>query len=142
MSDSRVHLMLDLNECPCGGNNLDKLVQPALLAILTEGPLHGYALAERIGKMPISGRQAPDAAGVYRFLKSMENNGLVVCSWDLSESGPARKSYQITPAGRECLARWIDTLEQYRRSITALLKTARKALATESGSRTACSGQA
>ena len=129
MSGSRNDLILDVNECPCGGGNLDKLVQPAILAILIEGPLHGYALAERIGKMPISGGHSPDVTGVYRFLKWMENNGLVVSSWDLSESGPARKSYQITSAGRKCLSHWIETLEQYRQGITDLLKTARKAVA-------------
>ena len=30
---------------------LDKLVQPAILAALTKGPIHGYRLAERIYEM-------------------------------------------------------------------------------------------
>ncbi len=29
-------------ECPCEGSTLDKLVQPAILTILSDGPLHGY----------------------------------------------------------------------------------------------------
>lgn len=44
----------------------------------------------------------------------MASKGMVVATWDLSESGPAKKSYQITPAGQQCLRQWIDTLQGYR----------------------------
>ena len=129
MSDTGEARTTDRDTCPCEGNTLDKLVQPAILAVLAEGPLHGYKLAERIGEMPICGGRKPDASGIYRFLKWMETNGYVVSSWDLSETGPAKKSFRITPAGEECLAHWIETLERYRNRINALLKTARIALA-------------
>ena len=43
--------MIILSHCPCSGATLDKLVQPAILAALTEGPLHGYRLAERSKEM-------------------------------------------------------------------------------------------
>jgi len=126
MSATRLPLTLDLQECPCAGVTLDKLVQPAILVILAEGPLHGYRIAERIAEMSICGGHKPDVSGIYRFLKAMEGRGLVASSWDLSESGPARKSYQITKAGELCLAQWIKTLEDYRQGITELLKAARK----------------
>ena len=129
MSSTRVRLALDLDTCPCGGGTLDKLIQPAVLAVLAEGPLHGYGLAERLGQMPICGGRKPDLAGIYRCLKAMETNGLVIPSWDLSGTGPAKKTFRLTPAGEECLAHWIETLEQYYRGINALLKTARKAIA-------------
>lgn len=128
MSNTGDHLTLDLDSCPCGGGTLDKLLQPAVLALLGEGPLHGYKLAERLGEMPICGGRKPDLSGIYRSLKWMEQKGLVVSSWDLSESGPARKLFRITPAGQQCLAHWVDTLEQYRKHINVLLKTVRKAI--------------
>ena len=128
MSTTSDRLTLDLDTCPCGGATLDKLIQPAILALLAEGPLHGYKLADRLGEMPICGGRKPDLSGIYRSLKWMEGNGLVVSSWDLSESGPARRLFRITPAGEECLTHWIDTLEQYRRNIHVLLNTVRKAL--------------
>ena len=43
--------MKTFSDCPCSGGTLDKLVQPAILAALTEGPIHGYRLAERINEM-------------------------------------------------------------------------------------------
>jgi DNA-binding PadR family transcriptional regulator len=119
--------MLKEIACPCEGGTLDRLVQPAILVILAEGPLHGYRLTERIGTLPGFAGAKPDVSGVYRFLKTMERKGLVVSCWDLAERGPARKSYQITAAGECCLRRWIKTLEQYRQGIAVLLRTARKA---------------
>jgi PadR family transcriptional regulator, regulatory protein PadR len=118
--------------CPCQGGTLDRLIQPAILVVLAEGPLHGYGLAERIAQIPGFAGQKPDVSGVYRFLRVMERKGLVVASWDVSASGPARKSYQMTPEGRTCLCRWIKTLEDYRRGIGALLGAARKADRNES----------
>jgi len=117
----------DANHCPCSGGTLDRLIQPAVLAVLAEGPLHGYRIAERIGAMPGYEEERPDLSGIYRILKTMEAHGLVDSDWDISASGPAKKSYRITAEGRICLKRWVTTLERYRANLTRLLKTARKA---------------
>jgi len=118
--------MPELADCPCTGGTLDRLIQPAILTTLAEGPLHGYRVAERIGEMPGFSGQRPDVSGVYRFLKSMERKELVVSEWDLSDSGPAKKCYRITPAGRKCLRKWVKTLEDYRDRIADLLRAASK----------------
>ena len=115
------------DSCPCVGGTLDKLVQPAVLAVLAEGPMHGYRLAQRLGAMPSFAGHKPDPSGVYRHLKSMGGRGLVVFSWDSSQAGPAKRIYRITPEGQRCLDRWVRTLERYRQTITALLGTARRA---------------
>jgi PadR family transcriptional regulator, regulatory protein PadR len=127
MSATRKCQTDDLVGCPCAGGTLDKLIQPAVLAVLARGPMHGYGLAERIGDLPAFAGDKPDVSGVYRYLKAMERKGLVRSAWDLSESGPAKKTYQITPAGQRCLRRWVQTLARYRDAISALLSTARQA---------------
>ncbi|NLX95834.1 MAG: PadR family transcriptional regulator [Rhodopirellula sp.] len=114
-------------ECPCEGGSLDKLIQPAILIVLSDGPLHGYGLAERLSEMPMFGGQRPDGAGVYRFLKSMEGKGFVASQWDTSQRGPARRSYEITADGECCLRKWLTTLEAYRDGINFLVRAARKA---------------
>ena len=119
--------MLDLRTCPCAGTNLDRLVQPAILTVLSDGPLHGYRIAEQIGQRFGLPEEQPDVSGIYRFLKAMEQKGLVVSSWDLSESGPAKKSYALTQDGTRCLVRWTETLELYRKRVSTLLKAARTA---------------
>ena len=122
-------LNFDLGECPCTGGTLDKLIQPAILVVLADGPLHGYRLADRIGKMSIFRGHKPDTSGVYRFLKGMECKGLVVSSWDTSHGGPAKKCYEITSAGLCCLQQWIKTLEAYHEGINALVRSARRVAA-------------
>lgn len=129
MKTSELDAVTDWDDCPCAGRTLDKLIHPAVLVVLAEGPLHGYRLAERIGESFTFGGQRPDASGVYRSLKTMEAKGLVASSWTLSDTGPAKRSYQLTPAGERCLQQWITTLEEYRDGITTLLKAARKAVA-------------
>jgi len=128
MSSSRSTPSDEMCDCPCAGITLDKLIQPAILAVLAEGPLHGYGLAERIGGLPGFAGEKPDVSGIYRFLKTMQRKGLVVSAWDMSTAGPAKKTYQITAQGQRCLRRWVRTLDEYRRGITALVDTARRAV--------------
>ena len=125
MSAIRQLPVLQPQECACEGGTLDKLIQPAILVVLGKGPLHGYRLAERIGRMPMFRGQQPDVSGIYRFLKTMEAQGMVAASWNLAERGPAKKSYQLTREGELCLGRWIKTLEQHRHGLNVLLRTAR-----------------
>jgi DNA-binding PadR family transcriptional regulator len=113
--------------CPCTGGTLDKLVQPAILAVLSRGPSHGYQIAEEISKMPNSAGEKPDTSGIYRFLKSMEKKGLVVSSWETPSAGHAKRLFEITKDGEACLSSWVDTLEQYLATITSLLETTRTA---------------
>ncbi|HBT76442.1 MAG TPA: transcriptional regulator [Planctomycetaceae bacterium] len=115
-------------ECPCFGATLDKLLQPALLAILSRGPSHGYELAQRIGEIPDFFDGVPDVSGVYRLLKMLETRGMVVSEWDLSAGSRARRRFTITEDGRKCLELWSRTLKNYRKAVDSLLKTAEKAI--------------
>ncbi len=130
--------MKTFSDCPCSGATLDRLVQPAILAALTEGPIHGYRLAERIHEMAGQFGEKPDVSGIYRFLKKMETMGLVTSSWEAGETGHAKRLYEITGDGRACLARWTTTLEAYLEAITALLKEAKAATARKPKRRKIC----
>ena len=116
------------NQCPCVGATLDKLLQPAVLAILTKGPLHGYELARQIGDIPHFLDEAPDMSGVYRMLKTLEKRGMVTANWDISQEGRPKRMFAITDAGRQCLANWVATLQNYHKTIGSLLKTTQKAV--------------
>lgn len=104
---------LQYSDCPCAGRNLDKLVQPAILTVLAREDLHGYMLVQRLAEMPMFRGQKPDATGVYRFLRQMEERELVTSTWDTSETGPAKRLYRLTDTGRACLVRWVGTLTYY-----------------------------
>jgi len=84
--------------------------------------MHGYLIARRLRGMAMFRVHRPDPAGMYRLLRSMEEQGLVVSSWDLADTGPARRRYELTESGRACLARWTETLTTYAASIDELLR--------------------
>lgn len=68
-----------------------------MLLMLEERPDHGYGLAERVKPVITSfGR-------VYRSLHWLEEVGFVEGTWDTSNTGPARRVFQVTPAGRSAL---------------------------------------
>ena len=106
-----------------------------MLAILAQGPIHGYRIVQRLGRMPTFAGHRPDAAGVYRFLKAMEDRKLVSSAWDLSGTGPAKRLFDLRAAGRACLARWVATLEDYREQIRQLVRVLRKAGAARASNR-------
>ena len=70
-----------------------------VLAILDEGPLHGYQIAKEMK------RRSDDALtlgqGVlYPILHRLEANGMISGRWEQSTGTPSRKRYQITKQGR------------------------------------------
>lgn len=124
--------MRNLNQCPCSGRTLARLIQPAAMAVLAAEPLHGYVIVQRLAGMAMFRDQAPDVTGVYRLLKNMEKRGFVTSAWELAASGPAKRRYRLTPDGRACLERWVGTLRTYRDAVSDLLdqtapKTAKRA---------------
>jgi DNA-binding PadR family transcriptional regulator len=108
-------------ECPCSGKNLPKLVQPYILAILRNGPAHGYAITERIAELHTLPAEAPKHSGVYRVLQRMESSGLLTSRLKETNTGPARRVYSLTRDGRACLKRWNVALSQYKQSVETYL---------------------
>lgn len=69
----------------------------SLLLVLGEVPTHGYDLPVLLAPLGLGGT---DRGFVYRTLRAMEADGLVASAWDPSPTGPARRTYAVTPAGR------------------------------------------
>jgi PadR family transcriptional regulator PadR len=122
MSISSVSPVSRLKDCPCAGRNLDTFIQPAVLAVLSEGPLHGYSILRRLGEVPMFHARVPDAAGVYRLLRAMQVRGLLASVWDVPGKGPAKRLFEMTPAGLDCLALWASTLGDYHRRIGQMVR--------------------
>jgi DNA-binding PadR family transcriptional regulator len=116
------------DQCPCVGATLDKLLQPAVLAILIQKPLHGYELARKVGAIPHFLDETPDMSGIYRMLKTLESRGMVTSDWDISQGGRPKRVFAITDEGRQCLDHWNITLQNYHKTVASLLKTTRKAV--------------
>ncbi len=113
-------------KCACEGTTLDRLLQPTAMALLFDGPLHGYVLVERLQISPLLKGNPPDPSGVYRLLNTLENQGLVSFTWKQSTEGPSKRLYKLTAEGKRCVYCWIDTLEKFEEDIGRLLVILRK----------------
>lgn len=110
------------------GGGRGAFVEPALLAVLARSEGYGYDLVRAIEEMT-GGEIVPDAGGLYRLLRRLEEDGLVASVWQEGESGPQRRSYRITQDGRLMLEHWIGHLEERQRALEVLLGAARAASA-------------
>lgn len=86
-------------------------LQPFLLLSLEQWESHGYELIRRLA---VFGFEALDPGSVYRALRQLERDGLVHSDWDTSASGPARRRYGLTEAGRAYLEAWAGALRGYQ----------------------------
>jgi poly-beta-hydroxybutyrate-responsive repressor len=95
-----------------------RFLQPCLLLLIAEAPAHGYDLMERLAAFGFE----RDPGGLYRTLRSMERDGLVRSEWRLSEAGPGRRRYELTPIGHERLHRLAHALLETREIVETYLE--------------------
>ncbi len=81
-------------------------IRHALLALLSDGPKHGFQLAQDFEAG--TGEMWPLNTGqVYTTLQRLERDGLV--DTDDAAAEGAQNVFQLTPAGRDELAEWLRT---------------------------------
>jgi PadR family transcriptional regulator PadR len=70
-----------------------------VLAVLEDGPLHGYELAREIDRRS-GGRLVFHVATLYTTLYRMERNGVISGRWVEKAGQRRRRFYRLTRAGR------------------------------------------
>ncbi|MGH9076902.1 MAG: PadR family transcriptional regulator [Acidimicrobiales bacterium] len=101
------------------GKGLPRTFQRAcLLVALAEGQSHGYELLDAVRHM---GLRSAEAGGLYRCLRTMEEDNLVTSWWEPSQSGPPRRTYLLTPEGKSATRSALDGLIEVRELIGAML---------------------
>ncbi len=98
-------------------------VSLALLAVLAraEEPMYGYLIAkklERVGDGVLSGKQS----ALYPVLRNLEGAGLLDSFVEPSMTGPPRRYYRITEAGRAALREWAAAWRATRDSVDSVLE--------------------
>lgn len=91
-------------------------LRPCLLLLIGEGTSHGYELMDRVADL---GLDRMDAGGLYRCLRAMDVEGLVRSTWEPSASGPARRNYELTAAGRDALREYAAAMDEVARALMA-----------------------
>ena len=79
---------------------LKGVLELAVLAVIAKGETYGY---EILSTLENAGLDGVGDASVYGTLRRLEQAGHLSSRLQSSDSGPARKYYAITPAGRERL---------------------------------------
>jgi PadR family transcriptional regulator PadR len=98
---------------------VERFVEPSLLLLLRERPLHGYELIERLPEVAGEGRI--DVGNLYRLLRSLEAEGLLSSEWSAELPGPAKRTYELTDEGRRLLDRWAEALRQAQADVQGFL---------------------
>jgi PadR family transcriptional regulator, regulatory protein PadR len=88
-----------------------------LLAILADGPAHGYAVIEALRSRSDGLFELPEGT-IYPALHRLENQGLLQSAWS-EDSARRKRIYQLTPKGRQALASRQDEWKQFSRAVNA-----------------------
>jgi DNA-binding PadR family transcriptional regulator len=100
--------------------------QVLILAVLADGPAHGYAIAKQIRSRSEDALSMGEGA-LYPALKDLEDRGFVVSQWETEGPGPARKVYSITKAGTGELDRQQQVWSTFANAIDRILGNRRNA---------------
>ena len=99
--------------------HLDLLV----LAVLADGPAHGYALIEELRRRSAGAFDLPDGT-VYPALHRLEAGGLLASGWS-RESGRRRRVYRLTRRGRAALERERGAWNAFAHAVEAVVESSR-----------------
>ncbi len=97
-----------------------------LLGVLNRAsePMYGYQIAKYIETRGVDPPMMKHGA-LYPVLRSLENSGLLESQVEPSVSGPPRRYYSITEAGRETLSRWMEIWGRVKAFVDNTLKGTR-----------------
>src|SRR5205807_8781854 len=70
-----------------------------ILKVVALGPVHGYAIAQRLQQVSRDVVQVPQGS-LYPALHRLENRGLLTADWKETETGREAKLYRLTRKGR------------------------------------------
>ena len=91
------------------------VVEPLLLFIIDELPMHGYEIARELDRRS-QGYFNLTASTIYSALRRLESRGLVLSSWQQVARKQKRRYYELTEKGRQILA---EELAQWQKFLGA-----------------------
>lgn len=101
-----------------------RVTLPLAVLMSLEGEAgHGYLLLERIRT---TGYSAITGSTLYPLLARFEEKGWVQHRWEHAASGPARKIFSVTDAGRQQIDVLLDEWERVRTMLDAITATRKR----------------
>ncbi|PYQ68753.1 MAG: PadR family transcriptional regulator, partial [Acidobacteria bacterium] len=92
-----------------------------ILKVLANGPVHGWAIAQRIKQMSNEVLQFSQGS-LYPALHKLEQQGWIEAEWGESENNRRAKYYSLTRAGRKMMAREAAQWERLSAAISLVVR--------------------
>lgn len=99
-------------------------LEMCLLGVIAIEPRYGFDIVQSLN---VAGGLMITEGTLYPLLNRLSNEGLIEASWQESPSGPPRKYYALTPAGKQTFSRMRSEWRRHSQAIEAIL------LASEAG---------
>jgi PadR family transcriptional regulator, regulatory protein PadR len=94
-----------------------------ILKVVALGPIHGYAIAQRIQQISRDIFQLQQGS-LYPALHRLEDRGRLKAEWKATDTGREAKFYALTPKGRRQLEAEVKSWEQVTDAVALILRTA------------------
>jgi len=94
-----------------------------ILKVVASGPIHGYAISQRIQQISRDFFQVPQGS-LYPALHRLEERGWLQAEWKDTDTGREAKFYALTRKGRKQLETEMLHWEQLSDAVALILRTA------------------
>ena len=94
-----------------------------ILKVVALGPIHGYAISQRIQQISRDLFQVQQGS-LYPALHRLEDRGWLAAEWRQTETGRDAKFYTLTRKGRKQLEAEIRNWEQISGAVALILRAA------------------
>jgi len=92
-----------------------------ILKVVALGPVHGYAIAQRLQQVSRDVVQVPQGS-LYPALHRLENRGLLTADWKQTDTGREAKFYRLTRKGGAQLETEAVSWERLTAAVSLILK--------------------
>jgi len=92
-----------------------------ILKVVQLGPVHGYAIAQRLEQVSRGVVQVPQGS-LYPALHRLENRRLLTADWKATETGREAKFYRLTRKGRAQLETEAAEWQRLTQAVGLILK--------------------
>ena len=97
---------------------LKGVLEGCVLAIIAQQETYGYEISQQLERY---GFGTITEGTIYPLLLRLEKNGCLEAVYRASSQGPKRKYYHLTEAGREELARFVESFGEMAAAVQMLL---------------------
>jgi PadR family transcriptional regulator len=94
-----------------------------ILKIVALGPIHGYAISQRVQQISKDVFQLTQGS-LYPALHRLEDRGWLQADWKQTDSGREAKFYRLTKSGQKQLEAEVRNWKRLTDAVSSILRTA------------------